>query len=227
MRNRFMLCIGLVVGVSSWVAAMQNAPIKANGAIELKDPAGDVGPLHSSSGDEPPLDVVLFGIKSDGKKVTFTVTLNNLPGSFATAPVTVYIDTDNNPATGTKSFAGEPGGFEYRAEVSLCMKYNDQSEACSGGSTKGKVTERYGAMNLDHFKSSDSNSKETIIDNMGFPGSKASPKTPVTGKVVEASFDYADIKAKSGQTIRLWARETGGNAKTGDGSFPIVLLTLK
>jgi len=171
MRARLVLLIVVVVGLSSWVRAMQTAPLKATGAIELKDPAGDVLPLHSSSGDEPPLDVVLLAIQSDGTKISFVVTLKDPPGSFATAPVTVYIDSDNNAATGIKDFGGAPGGFEYRAEISLCMKYSDKSEACSGGSTKGKVTERYGAMNLEHFKNNtDSNNKETVIDNMGFPG---------------------------------------------------------
>lgn len=69
--------------------------------------------------------------------------------------------------------------------------------------------------------------KEDVVDSMGFPGSKAAVQVPVNGKMVEAPIDYADLKVKSGQTIRILARETGGSATDGEGYFPIVLLTLK
>jgi len=212
----------------SLVAGSAEKPMKATGSVELKDPAGDMNPITTSEGEEPPLDVVLLAIKSDGKRLTFDATLNDPPGRFASAPVTVYIDTDNNAATGVKLGFEGPTGFEYKAEVSMCIKYSDGSEACSGGSTKGKPKERYGAVTLDHFKGkSNYDEKETVVDAMGFPGSKAAVQTPVTGKVVEGSIEYADLKAKSGQTLRLLAQETGGSAKDDSGYFPIVLLTLK
>ena len=44
--------------------------------------------------------------------------------------------------------------------------------------------------------------------------------------IVAASFDYADIKAQHGKTVRLLAIESGGQPKDGDGSFPIVVLKL-
>ena len=209
-------------------AAPPEKPLKAAGSVELKDSAGDMNPITTSDGEEPPLDVVLLAIKSDGKRITLDATLNDPPGRFASAPVTLYIDSDNNAATGVKIGFEGPTGFEYKAELAMCIKYSDGSEACSGGSTKGKPKERYGAVNLERFKGkSNYEEKETVIDSMGFPGSKASVQTPVNGKVVEASFEYADLKVKPGQTLRILAQETGGSAKDDSGYFPIILLTLK
>jgi hypothetical protein len=172
--------------------------------------------------------VVNLSIRSDGTRITFAATLKDPPGRFATAPVSILVDADNNPATGTKGLGDGPGGFEYKAELSLCIKYSDKSEACSGGSAGGKPTERYGAMNLERFKgASEYAGSDTVVDSMGFFGRKASVRVPVTGKVVESSIEYADLKAKPGQTIRLLAKERGGSPKDDDGSFPVVLLTLK
>ena len=226
MKSGILLVLGVCLVLSAVPTAQQAGPIKATGAIELKDAAGDMTPISSSSGDLPAVDVVLLAIKSDGARVTFTATLNDPPGRFATAPVTVLIDVDNNPATGTKPFGSKPGRFEYKAEVSLCIKHSDESESCSGGSTKGTPTVRYGAMNLTRLKGDSEYGGDTVIDNMGFPGARPSVKTPVTAKVIEAAFDYADIKAKPGQVIRLLAAESGSTPKD-DGFFPIVLLTLK
>jgi hypothetical protein len=212
----------------SLAAAQEDNPVKATGEVELQDAAGDMGSITTSDGEEPPLDVVLLAIRSDGKRLAFAATLNELPGRFATSSVTAYIDTDNNPATGARIGFDGPGGFEYEAELSLCIEYSDGVEACSGGSTAGKPKERYGAMDLEQFKGGNNfEAKETVVDSMGFPGSKASVQVPVTGKVVESSVEYVDFMAKSGQTIRILARETGGSATDGDGYFPAVLLTLK
>lgn len=202
-------------------------PLKAVGAVELKDPAGDMRNITTSSGEEPPLDVVLLAIKSGGGHLDLQATLAAPPGRFATAPITLYIDADNNPATGIKMFGDGPMGFEYRAELDLCMKYSDGSEACHGGSSNAKPTARYAAIELRRMKGArELENDETITDAMGFPGAKAAAQVPVTGSLVAASADYADLKVKPGQTIRVVARETGGRAND-DGYFPAVLLTLK
>ena len=216
-----------VVGNSS-EEKPEEKPVDATGGVELNDSAQDMGPITTSGGEEAPLDVVQLSIKSDGKVLTFAATLNDPPGRFATSPVTAYIDTDNNPATGAKIGSNGPSGFEYEAELSMCIKYSDGMEACSGGSTDGKPTERHGAVDLAMLTGeSNYDSKEDVVDSMGFPGRKASVKVPVNGKVVEAPIEYADLKVKPGQTIRILARETGGSPTDGDGYFPIVLLTLK
>src|SRR4029453_14144971 len=72
---------------------------KAAGKIELTDAAGDVQPIHGSSGDYPGLDVVGLAIASDGKQISFTATLKDPPGSFATDVLTPYFATDDKAAT--------------------------------------------------------------------------------------------------------------------------------
>jgi hypothetical protein len=227
MKRLVMIGLAILFGSYMLAALPQTAPVKATGSVELKDAAGDMGPISTSSGEEPPLDVVLLAIRSDGSRITFAATIKDPLGSFATAPVTINIDVDNNPATGTKPFVSSGmGGFEYKAELMMCIKYSDKSEACSGGSTKGKPTSRYAAVELKRFKGDSEMSADTVLDSMGFPGSKAAVQVPITGQIVEASIEYADLKVKSGQTIRLLAKETGGRPKD-DGAFPIILLTLK
>jgi hypothetical protein len=199
---------------------------KAIGHIEFTDPAGDVQPIHSSSGDYPGLDVVSLAVASDGKQITFTATLKDPPGSFASEVLTVHIDTDNNPTTGMQMTYPELGGFEYRAELDACADYSDKSSACVGGSTKAKPTRHWAAINLDRFKGKGEYDRDTVVDNMGFPGRKASVQAPITGNVVTGSIDYADLNVKPGQTIRLLVNEAsaGGNL---DAYFPEIQLTLK
>ena len=223
-----LLLVVLTFSMPLAAAPTEENPVKAMGEVELQDAAGDMGPITTSSGEEPPLDVVLLAIRSDGKRLTFAATLNELPGRFATSSVTAYIDTDNNPATGARIGMRGPGGFEYKADLSMCIKFSDETEACCGGSTNAQPKERYGAMNLEQLKGENSyDAKETVVDSMGFPGSKASVQVPVTGKVVESSVEYVDFMGKSGQTIRVVAQESGGLATDGDGYFPAVLLTLQ
>jgi hypothetical protein len=199
---------------------------KATGKIELTDPAGDVQPIHGSSGDYPGLDVVGLAIASDGKQITITATLKDPPGSFASDLINIYIDTDNQPATGMKMIFPELGGFEYKAQLQACANYSDGSSACIGGSTKAKPTKHWAAIQLDRFKGKDQNDKETVVDSMGFPGSKASAQVPIPAKVVQGSIDYADLKVKPGQTIRILVSESsaGGNL---DSYFPEILLKLQ
>ena len=65
------------------------------------------------------------------------------------------------------------------------------------------------------------------VSSLGFPGSKASAQTPIAGTVVQGAFDYADLKVKPGQTIRILAKESCGYKADDDGLFPEILLTLK
>jgi len=82
------------------------------------------------------------------------------------------------------------------------------------------------AIQLDRFKGKGQYDKETVVDSMGFPGSKASAQLPITGKVVQGSIDYADLKVKPGQTIRIVVNESGGGGNL-DSYFPEILLKLQ
>jgi hypothetical protein len=227
--SAFVLAVGLSGIVAARQAATPAAPVKAVGAIDLKDPAGDMGPITTSDKDQPPLDIVGLSIKSDGTKLDFAATLAGPFGRWATEVLTAYIDTDNNPATGLKPGMTIPGGFDHKAQIELCMAYSNGSEACVGGTSDAKatVTKRYIAIDLKHFKGdAEFGNDEKVLDSMGFPGSKASRQVPAVGQIVQASIDYADLKVKPGQTIRILCREAGGAPKD-SGLFPIVVLTLK
>lgn len=202
-------------------------PIKAVGSVELADAAGDMGPIGTSEGDEPPLDVIKLAIASDGSRLSVAATLKDAPGKFATTVVELFIDTDNAAATGATLTRGGQRGFEYRAELRLCISYQDGAASCAGGSSKAAPTRRWGAMELKRFKGRDDFAREDVVSALGFPGEKRSIEVPMKGQVVEASLEYADLKLKPGQQIRILAREAGGNPKDGSGDFPEILLTLK
>jgi len=199
---------------------------RANGRIELDDPAGDVEPIHGSSGDYPGLDVVHLVIASDGKQIAFAATLKDPPGSFASEVLTIYFDTDDKPETGMQMTFPALGGFEYKADLDACADYSDKSSACVGGSSKAKPTRHWAGVDLERFKGKGEYDKDSVVDSMGFPGRKASAQVPIPGKVVEGAIDYADLKVKPGQTIRILVREVsaGGNLSS---YFPEIHLTLK
>jgi hypothetical protein len=205
-----------------------NPTQKAVGAVELKAPTTPLKPINTCCPEatRPAVDVSALSIRSDGSRITLAATLKDPPGTFATAPVTIYIDSDNNPATGLKAIPEleMPGGFEYKAALTLCIKYADGSESCDGGS-KAQPTERNGAINLERFKGDSENNADTVVDAIGFPGRKPSVRVPLKGQVLESSIEYVDLNIKPGQTIRLLAKRSGGGGVAP--AFPVILLTLK
>ena len=197
---------------------------KAVGSIELTDPAGDVSPIGTSEGTSyPGFDVVKLSVKSDGKQIAFVATLKDPPGAFASDVIDVYFDVDNNAKSGTSLSFPPADGFEYTAELSACVDYEDRSSACAGGS-KAKPKAHWAAINLSRYKGKSQYEKDTVVDSMGFMGAKPSAKAPITANVVQGSIDYADLKVKPGQTIRMLIKESHAKDM---GLFPEVLLTLK
>jgi len=221
-------CAALLVTVAAGAADAKKSAgaIKANGSIELTDPAGDVSPIHSSDGvDYPGFDIIKLSLKSDGKQIVVVATLKDPPGAFASEVAEFHFDTDNNPKSGVQFVYPHIGGFEYDGELNACVDYEDRSSACAGGSNV-KPTAHWAAVKLSRYKGKNEYDRETIVDPLGFPGSKESAKTPITGNVVQGSFEYRDLKVKSGQTIRLMVKESHGNDENG-GYFPEILLKLK
>ncbi len=206
---------------ASWMNAQT---MQATGSVELDDPAGDMEGIQTTGGVEPALDVTHVNVVSDGKTLRFDVTLADAPGAFASSIIDAYIDADNDAKTGPE-VRDHGSGFDYKLKLEACADYTNGMSACEGGSSKAKPKTHWGAVNLDKL-TTNSFSGDTVVDSMGFPGSKASAKVPVTGKVVSGSVEYADLGVKPGQTIRLLMRESGGSPKD-DGYFPLVTLTLK
>lgn len=216
----------LVVGLSA--ASLPPAPHsqqpaaavqKAVGSVEWDDPAGDVAPQNTSDGKRPGLDITRLAISSDGTVLTITATLAGAPkGDFASNVVQVYVDTDNNPATGVQTIWSKQPGFELRARLSLCIEYANGGKACSGGLGGTKVTGYYSKIEFG------------TLDDTGnvkdfYPAFKE-PAGTVQGATISGSLPYTDLGVKPGQTIRIVARETDGPFdRTAD--FPVTLFTLK
>jgi hypothetical protein len=70
-----------------------------------------------------------------------------------------------------------------------------------------KATRRYAAVGLDRYQTKDG--EQTFVDVIGGRSPRDMTEVPITGSVVTASVDYVDVGVKSGQTIRLYARERG------------------
>jgi hypothetical protein len=224
--------LALFIPVVSPVRA-EDAPLpvkKAAGSIELTDPVGDIEPLHSSGDkDYPGYDVVKLTLASDGKTLAISATLHDAPGPFASEVLELFFDTDNKAGTGSQMIFPKIGGFEYMAKLYTCIDFSDKSSACVGGTTaaKAKPTAHYAAIDLSRYTGKGPYDKEDVVDALGFPGRKASTKTPIgPDLVVRGMIDYADLKVKPGQTIRILVRE-GSSATDLSGYFPEILLTLK
>jgi hypothetical protein len=182
--------------------------------------------IHSTGGDHPGFDVVKLALRSDGRRLTIAATLKDPPGDFASDVVRIYFDTDNDRSTGSQFTFPKIGGFEYGGQLHACVSYADRSEACAGGS-KARATAHWAALELNRYTGKGQFDTESVIDAMDFPGKKASPRTPIQGRIVESAVDYADLHARPGQTIRVVVQETGGMSGADEGLFPDILLTLK
>jgi len=199
-------------GVAAPAPAPASAsPVKATGAVELDDPAGDVGPVMTGTADhmvaEPGFDMVHLSIGSDGKKLKISVTLTEPPGARAGRAVDFYFDTDNDRATGATITGHQIEGFEYAMELDSCVDYEDHLGASCSVTRKAKPTANFASVHLDRFKGNSSFEKEAVIDNGFIRKPKESVKTPVAGKVLTGVVDYEDMKLRSGQTIRIVAAE--------------------
>lgn len=221
-----LVCIVLFGAALALAFGAQAGVMKAKGGIELKDATGDVNPISTSSGSYPGLDVEKVAISSDGKQLKFDVTLKEPPHNFASSVIEVFFDTDNDPKTGAASmFYRDRTGFSHKGHIDSCIKFDNGMTACTGGSSKAKPVKRFAAMGLYVLTGKSDAQKKETVSAMGFPGRKAGKKTPVKGKVITGVLDYADLKVKPGQTIRILIRESCGPIKASS-LFPEVLLTL-
>jgi hypothetical protein len=193
---------------------------KAVRAVEWTRPAGHVRPGSTSSGERPAFDVVKLALSSDGTKLTITATLKSpMSGDFASDVVQVYIDTDNDPKTGSKTFWSDKPGFELLAKLYACVRYENGGSACAGGLTGAKVKGYYAVADLGRFKTDPVNPEKVV-------GIFDAPEVPFQGAVLSASLSYKDLGVTPGQAIRVIARVSDGPSdETAD--FPEVILTLK
>jgi hypothetical protein len=207
-----------------------------DGRAELTDPAGDVQPIiyrvSVGSGPEkqvkyPGFDIVKVVVSSDGKAITFAATLTAPPANAAHEVIEFYIDADNNPKTGvTHPDSGLLAGVEFYGTLEACLESASFGTLCAG--TDERPAGFTGIVTLEKF-GRDWPFKDRLFDLPAGGTVKEPRKTPIKGPVVQATVDYASIGLKSGQTIRLIAREysAGQVENKGQGYLPEILLTLK
>jgi hypothetical protein len=162
-------------------------------------------------------------VASDGKELLFTVALADdiaayLAGRKAGDVLQVNLDTDNDVATGGKTFWGGKEGFEYLVSIRACIQY-ENGEACVGGlsSTEKSYFSSYdvGAFAQGAMDTTDTHD---IFWN--------SPRTDITGRELVVHVPYTDIGVASGQAIRMAIREADSTYDVGS-FFPEVVLTVK
>jgi hypothetical protein len=215
MKKKRAVLVGSLALLVAGLPARGSEVLKASGAVSLEDSAGDVEPMSSSSGEHPGRDVVKLDLASDGTNLTVSATLaSEVSGTFANDVVQVFVDTDNDPSTGGKATFGEKAGFESQIDLLVCIEYENGGEACVGGA--GEKATAYSAA----AKITDTSSGKALHSVWDLP------RTPIQGKVVSSSVSYQDLGIASGQTIRLFARESNG-AYDPSSYFPEVALTLK
>ena len=208
-----------------------------DGRVELADPAGDVQRIvyrqSVGAGPEkevtyPGFDVVKLSIATDGKLLVFAATLTAAPAQAAYEVIEFHIDADNNPKTGV-THPDAPAiltGLEYYGTLEACLEHSVFGTSCArtdpkpSGHTAVVTLEKYGK---------DWMFKDRLLDLPSGGAVKEPRKTPIAGLVVQAGVDYAALDVKSGQTIRLIAREYGTPKikNVTQGFFPEVVLTLK
>jgi len=172
---------------------------------------------------------VKASIASDGSNILVSATLKEDEHGDAAGPVLeLYIDTDGNAATGGKAYWGKDAkppkaGYEYRAQLSVCLAYNENVGACAGGAPQPPKS-RHARILLDKFKGApgadlDMMNSETAISGFG-------PATdPFTGRVLQGKIPYAKLGLKPGQAVRISARK--GDVAGEESFLPDFLLALK
>ena len=222
MKKALCVAMGLALAVSAagaWGAEIAGKQaVKAQHAVKLTDPAGDVGLVSSGDDKEyPGLDVVEFALASDGAELTVTATLKNKIGKLADTAVEMNIDTDNDGKTGGKSMFLETGGFERQVNLNACLDYADGTSACIGSFDKA-IKRAYAMATVNRYTGKDF-ATEPQVGSFNIPA-------PSDGKVFQAKVKYADLGVKAGQTLRIVAREVSAGLDPGS-YFPDVVLTLK
>ncbi|MEO8218462.1 MAG: hypothetical protein ABI718_15375 [Acidobacteriota bacterium] len=167
----------------------------------------DAGPDVFAEGS-PVVDVVKLELSSDGKFIVIAATLADAPkpASLLDALIAgVSIDVDNNPKTGGEGLDGyyaDMPGMEFDSELIASVE-DDGGAARSSSSSLINIAE-----------------KSNVLT------SSDAVHTAAKGKVYTGRIAYTDIGAKSGQIIRIVAREAGDRGETA-GIFPEAVLKLK
>jgi hypothetical protein len=191
----------LVTLMSAFAAtAQQPKPVQSVG---LPVPAAE----SALDPDPNRYEIAGISVRSDGKFLIIDTEMKNKLTTRAGVALRVYVDTDNNAATGAADPSGKHKGFEYRSSVEACIDDFKGGLTCGGGEPKPKAY--HGLAEVSRLSKSDPSSttsswmlRDTADDIRRFNDAE---RTPNDGKVVEGRIAYADIGVKPGQTVRLVA----------------------
>jgi hypothetical protein len=183
------LCAMIVAGPASAAPIPALKPVPS---YEYSNPAGDPNPKYGSPIGR---NVVKASIASDGSNILVNATLKEDEHGEKAGPVLdLYIDTDGDAATGGKAYWGKDAkppkaGYEYRAQLSVCLAYDENVGACAGGPPVPPKS-RHARIVLDKFKGTagadlDGMNSDSLINGFGPPAipspvacSRARSRTP-------------------------------------------------
>ena len=183
------------------------AEVPAKASIKFTDPAGDVTAME---GDPNPIDIVGINLSSDGEFIVVGITVAEAPRPatiFQALIAGVAFDVDNDRKSGGQGFAGWHGdvpGVEFESEIIGSVDDGGVSRS-SSASVIGVET--------------NGNQSNVLL-------SSDAPATPAKGKLYTGKIAYSSLGVKSGQTIRVIARELSDRGEK-EGLFPDALMTLK
>lgn len=203
-------------------------PAAETGKLEVRNVSGKIeftaDDLRSIKFDEFAPTVTTLAILSDGKQVNFKATLKEVPNSKGSNVINIYLDTDNNPATGMQMGGDEPGGFEYRATLSTCVDYSNHATVCGNGDSDAEPVRHWAGIDLDRFEGN-SEHKISIINLFGLRAK--SVQMQITGNAAQGSINYSDLKIKRGQTLRIVITTYHGWDPKPEDFFPEIHLKLQ
>ncbi len=190
---------------------------KAVDSIQLPAPAAE----SQWNADQKREQISGIAVRSDGKYLTIGANLKNKLTTRAGTELRVYIDTDNNTATGGADKSGTRKGYEYNAVVRACIESVGGDLNCGDGLHTKNPKSYSGFADVERYKTGDpANGTDSVRD--FFNGAEP---TPSDGKLVEGKIAYADLDLKPGQTIRLSV--TTASIDNDYNFFPDILLKLK
>jgi|SRR5687768_1982765 len=202
-----LLGIALALAVALFPSLSIGAEVTAKASIKFSDPAGDVTAVE---GDPNPIDIVGIHLSSDGEFIVVGVTLAEAPrpaSIFQALIAGVAFDVDNDRKSGGQAFGGMHGdvpGAEFESEI-------------IGSVEDGGVSRSSSASVIGVEANGNQSSVLTSSD---------APATPAKGKLYTGKIAYSSLGVKTGQTIRVIARELSDRGEQ-EGLFPEALMTLK
>lgn len=202
-----------------------------------EDATGDVIPW-SNAPDRPRPDLIRVDAQGVNGAVKITLTLKDpfqklfdyTDGEgckYAGMLLDVFIDTDNNPATGGKpSWSSEAGrpleGYDFMVDVGLGYMFKNLSDGGTGwaaGDTvlnvnKVAIEKPFGKFSVSKIQQG-SDSKDYSHKNPDGSGNESMKRTQIAGEKLTIEIPYEWLGVKPGSAIRLCIKDVQEGAASG------------